>query len=68
MNPLRFFFRDISPKILNLIFFLYTIAIMVWFVPKVVKVKLATVDEGDEKAPFSIATTPRCKGGRYSFL
>ena len=28
---------------------------------------LATVDEGEQKAPFSIATTPRCKGGRYSF-
>ena len=22
--------------------------------------------EGDPKAPFSIATTPRCRGGRYS--
>ena len=21
----------------------------------------------DQKAPFSIATTPRCTGGRYSF-
>ena len=31
------------------------------------KVKLATVVEGDQKAPFSTATTPRCKGGRYSF-
>ena len=31
------------------------------------KVKLVTVDEGDQKAPFSIATTPRCRGGRYSF-
>ena len=30
-------------------------------------VKLATVVEGDQKAPFSIATTPRCRGGRYSF-
>ena len=30
-------------------------------------VKLATVVEGDPKAPFSIATTPRCKGGRDSF-
>ena len=28
---------------------------------------LATVVEGDQKAPFSIATTPRCRGGRYSF-
>ena len=31
------------------------------------KVKLATVVEGDQKAPFSIATTPICSGGRYSF-
>ena len=31
------------------------------------KVKLATVVEGNQKAPFSIATTPRCRGGRYSF-
>ena len=30
------------------------------------KVKLATIVEGDSKAPFSIATTPRCRGGRYS--
>ena len=32
------------------------------------KVKLATVVEVDPKAPFSIATTPRCSEGRYSFL
>ena len=31
------------------------------------KVELATVVEGDQKAPFSIATT-RCRGGCYSFL
>ena len=31
------------------------------------KVKLATVVEGDPKAPFSIATTPWCRGGCYSF-
>ena len=30
------------------------------------KVKLATEIEGDPKAPFSIATTPSCWGGRYS--
>ena len=30
------------------------------------KVKLATIVEGDPNAPFSIATTPRCRGGRYS--
>ena len=28
---------------------------------------MATVVEGDQKALFSIATTPRCMGGRYSF-
>ena len=28
--------------------------------------KRATVDEGDQKAPFSIATTLRCRGGCYS--
>ena len=31
------------------------------------KVKLATVVEDDQKAPFSIATTPKCRGGCYSF-
>ena len=31
------------------------------------RVKLATVVEGDPKAPFSIATTPSCRGGHYSF-
>ena len=36
-------------------------------VQTIVKVKLATVVEGDQRAPFSIATTPRCRGGRYSF-
>ena len=28
---------------------------------------MATVVEGNPKAPFSIATTPRCRGGHYSF-
>ena len=28
---------------------------------------LATVVEGDKKAPFAIATTPRCKRGRHFF-
>ena len=31
------------------------------------KVKLVIVVEGDLKAPFSIATTSSCRGGRYSF-
>ena len=38
----------------NVIFFLLIVS------------KLATIVEGDPKAPFSIATTPRCRGGRYS--
>ena len=33
-----------------------------------VSIKLATVVEGDQEAPFSIATTQRCRGGRYSFI
>ena len=32
-----------------------------------IKLLLAIVVEGDQKAPFSIATTPRWRGGRYSF-
>ena len=32
-----------------------------------IKVKLATIVEGNPKDPFSIATTPMCRGGRYSF-
>ena len=28
---------------------------------------MATIFEGNPKAPFSIATTPRCRGGCYSF-
>ena len=31
------------------------------------KKMLATIVEGDPKAPFSIATTPRCRRVRYSF-
>ena len=30
-------------------------------------VKLATVVEANQKALFSIASTPSCRGGRYSF-
>ena len=33
-----------------------------------VKKKLATFVEGNSKAPFSIATAPRCWEGRYSTL
>ena len=29
-------------------------------------IKLATIVENDLKAPFSIATTPRCRSGDYS--
>ena len=34
--------------------------------PIIKVVKLATLIEGDLKAPFSVATTPRCRGGHYS--
>ena len=33
----------------------------------IIRIKLATLVEGDLKAPFSIATTLRSRGGRYSF-
>ena len=36
-----------------------------WY--KIKEKVLVTIVEGDPKAPFSIATTPRCKEGRYSF-
>ena len=32
------------------------------------QVKFATLVEGDEKVPFSIATTSRCRGGCCSVL
>ena len=35
--------------------------------PDLIISELATLFEGDPKAPFSIATTPRCRGRRYSF-
>ena len=31
------------------------------------KVKLATVEKEDSKAPFTITTTPKCRGRRNSF-
>ena len=31
-------------------------------------VKLVTIVRGDLKAPFLIATTPRCRGGYYSLF
>ena len=30
-------------------------------------IKFVTLTEGYSKAPFSIATSPRCRGGRYYF-
>ena len=41
--------------------------IHVYIYTYIYKVKLATVVESDQKATFSIATTPKCKGGRYFF-
>ena len=40
--------------------------ISVFCVILISKVKLAAVVEGDQKAPFSISTTPKCWGGRDS--
>ena len=38
------------------------------FLSRVSKVKLANIVDDNQKAPFSIATTLRCRGGHYSFL
>ena len=40
---------------------------MFWWWSASNKVKLATIVKGDPKAPFSIATTPRWRGGYYFF-
>ena len=36
-------------------------------VKRSIKKLLSTLVESDSKAPFLIATTPRCRGGRCSF-
>ena len=55
-------------QIIRYAFYYYHIFVSTWQVHFICKskVKLATIVEGDPKAPFSIATTPRCRGGRYS--
>ena len=35
--------------------------------PRSIIVKFANVVESDQKAPFSVATTQRCRGGCYFF-
>ena len=40
---------------------------VIWWEEEYIDIKLATIVEGNPKAPFSIATTPMCRGGRYSF-
>ena len=51
-------------KFICLYVYIY-IYIYIYIYAYICKVKLATIVEGDPKAPFSIATTPRCRGGRY---
>ena len=62
--------NSINKIILRLFFFVnfHIVRFISSFFPDMdqCKVKLATIVEGDPKAPFSIATTPRCRGGRYS--
>ena len=53
-----FFDSLASSNIIIIIFCLFVMPPSITF--------LLTV-EGDQNAPFSIATTPRCRGGRYSF-
>ena len=50
-------------QLLTIFIFMYTTALRIL----ISEVKLATGVESDQKAPFSIATTPRCRGECYSF-
>ena len=52
---------DLLPSFSNKFIYIYIYI----YICVCVKVKLATLVEGDPKAPFSIATTRRCRG-RYS--
>ena len=57
--------RDMKEKLIvitNIYIYIY-----IYIKATIVKGKLATVVEGDPKAPFLISTTPRCSGGHYSF-
>ena len=56
------------PRIDNmkLVVVYYYIILYLWDCNSKVKVKLATWVKGDQKAPFSIATKLRCRGGCYS--
>ena len=63
-------YKKVQTKIVGILFMcgckcMWVCAYACMFYSKVVK--LATIVEGDPKAPFLIATTPRCRGGRYSF-
>ena len=56
----------------NFLIHIYTIYLSLFLfsnvsIEMISKVKLATVVEGDQKAPFSIATTLKCREERYSF-
>ena len=76
-----FVLREFNIKVFKLLFksvvsvqcskFLDFLAVTIWQKRKSHVVlllwnKLPTVVGGDPKAPFSIATTPRCRGGHYS--
>ena len=62
-NSEYYWYNEVVPTFLKVSFF-FLIAACILFE---VKVKLATLVEVDQKAPFSIATTPSCREGHYSF-
>ena len=62
-GPLDEMLNFFNSSFFRLIAFLITYLFTAWY--KVVK--LVIIVEGDQKAPFSIATAPRCRGGCYSF-
>ena len=67
LTPLKFFSLN---RLIGFVWF-YGISTVIAYLmtnpPYTVKVKLATVVKGNTKAPFSIATTLRCRRGCYFF-
>ena len=58
---------SLAPVVNIMSFFGSKIITTGFFTIKSKVVKLVTIVEGDQKVPFSIATTLRCRGGHYSF-
>ena len=52
----------------EILLFVISLMFIIYIYIYIYKLKLATLVEGNPKAPFSIATTSRCRGGCNSIL